>query len=708
MPADNIFDFPVPTSGIESNTSLGNYSGIPNLFQTATYAGLDNPQQGLPTGYNFGVNPNQLDPYAELQYRTNAGTNAFSGGSGGVPNLFQTATYSNLGDPTVLPTVEVPIGPGGGNTLDSFLAGGSTGPNIFTGPQQYTGGNVGGIVTMAPMVVSTDTTPTVSITETFGLTPTSTDQIVTLPPVVVTPEPTPPTSGVITMPPVVVTPEPTVQITQTNTGSVVTLSPVVVTPEPTPSQVVTLTPMVVTPGPTLTASISQVTLSTPSISVSLGTPTISIPQTTPATTVSVSVTPPNPFTPAVTVSTPSSTPSVTSGVEGDWWRNYLREGTQTLGDLNQLYPGMLDLYTKASQGYSQADAARLAALSGQGGQFSATQGNLNDLAAQQTLAANSALRAGNLADAQRFAMQAEQLKRQANPELYAGMEQFQGAAGGQVAADLAKLQQAQARQLSPEDIRNAQQAAREAYSARGLAMGPGAIGAEILNRENLARQREQEARQNLAGSMGQLYQGIGARTANVFDPLAATLGQQYGMQTQNVGMTSNLMNQLGQLASGGYGNQYVQNQYNPFNPYAQDVYNSNFNARAAQQLAAANNAAALEAARIQAEAAKSAGNTNALSQVGAAILPHFFETIFCWVAREVYGEDNPKWLMFRHWTLNHAPESFRNWYLNNGEAFAEWLKANAWAKPAIRAFMDSRINSMNQSEIIKSQYSHAL
>ena len=296
-------------------------------------------------------------------------------------------------------------------------------------------------------------------------------------------------------------------------------------------------------------------------------------------------------------------------------RNVLSEGQQTLNAYNQLMPGLLDLYRNAAGGYSSADAARLAQLTGAGGDYAATQANLNALAAQQTTEANRLLREGNLADAQRLATQAEALKRQANPELYAGLEQFQGAAGGQVAADLAKLQQAQARQLSPEDLRNAQQAAREAYAARGLVMGPGAIGAEILNRQNLATQREQEARANLAQSMGQLYQGIGARTANVFDPLAATLSQQYGMQTQNIGNTGQLFGQAGNLAGGAYTNQMAANVFNPWSPYAQDVYGTNFNAAVAQQIAAANNAAAIEAARQGASATTSAANTALLSKL---------------------------------------------------------------------------------------------
>jgi len=65
----------------------------------------------------------------------------------------------------------------------------------------------------------------------------------------------------------------------------------------------------------------------------------------------------------------------------------------------------------------------------------------------------------------------------------------------------------------------------------------------------------------------------------------------------------------------------------------------------------------------------------------------------CWVAREVYGESNPQWLLFRRWLLGDSPSWFRNLYISRGEAFANWLSKNAWLKPMIRRWMDSRIRS---------------
>ena len=301
-----------------------------------------------------------------------------------------------------------------------------------------------------------------------------------------------------------------------------------------------------------------------------------------------------------TTSTSTNTGTVYNPVTRDTTaslRNLLGEGTTTAAALQQILPSIYQLYGQGARSLAQSDLERMAGITG-GNIFGAQNANLTQLAAQQTAAANRALREGNLADAQALAMQAESLKRQANPELYDALQQQQQVATGQVTTDLQRLQAAQARQLSPEDVRNAQQAAREAYSARGLVMGPGAIGAEILNRENLARQREQEARANLQTSMQNLGQTIGYRTANVFDPLGATLGQQYGMQTGNQGLNQALFNQAAGISGGAYGYGYAQNLANPFSPYAQDVYGTNVNALNAAAIANANRAAALEAAKL--------------------------------------------------------------------------------------------------------------
>jgi hypothetical protein len=240
----------------------------------------------------------------------------------------------------------------------------------------------------------------------------------------------------------------------------------------------------------------------------------------------------------------------------------------------------------------------------------------------------------------------------------------------QLRADEEKLARLRAGILSPEDIRTAQQGAREAYAARGQVMGPGAVGAEILNRENIRQSREDAARAAYQQSMGNILNTANLQTGNIFQP-------------------------IGNLISG---------TFNPLGAYPADVYGTNVNADLARDIAQKNYEAAIKSAELSGSAGRSASTTSALGQIGAAALPTILTSIFCWVAREVYGAHNPKWLQFRTWMFTQAPGWFFRWYMNNGERFAEWLRRNPWMKPAIRFWMDSRIRSMENQITLKEAF----
>jgi|GEM_PF-3693642 hypothetical protein len=66
-------------------------------------------------------------------------------------------------------------------------------------------------------------------------------------------------------------------------------------------------------------------------------------------------------------------------------------------------------------------------------------------------------------------------------------------------------------------------------------------------------------------------------------------------------------------------------------------------------------------------------------------------SLTCWVAREIYGAENPRWLKFREWLLNHAPVSFREDYLRNGPWWAELVRMTPRLRDTVRSFMDSKI-----------------
>lgn len=61
---------------------------------------------------------------------------------------------------------------------------------------------------------------------------------------------------------------------------------------------------------------------------------------------------------------------------------------------------------------------------------------------------------------------------------------------------------------------------------------------------------------------------------------------------------------------------------------------------------------------------------------------------FCWVAREVYGVHDPRWLAFRQWMVWGSPAWLQQLYLEHGEAFAVWLRERPAAKSAVRLAMN--------------------
>ena len=172
--------------------------------------------------------------------------------------------------------------------------------------------------------------------------------------------------------------------------------------------------------------------------------------------------------------------------------------------------------------------------------------------------------------------------------------------------DLAALQAAERRELSAEDIRNAQQAAREAYGARGQAFAPGAVGAEILGRDTLARQREAEARANYQQSMQNVANAVQLKTGNLFAPIANLL----------------------------------QGTFNPYSQYANQVYDYNVNAYNEYQAAKENLAAYKEAAAKGQEAQFLNAFSNFLSKNGIQTTANALGGIFQGIM-DVFGF-NPK------------------------------------------------------------------
>lgn len=342
--------------------------------------------------------------------------------------------------------------------------------------------------------------------------------------------------------------------------------------------------------------------------------------------------------------TPTTT-TPTSTISNPLDRNFYREGSQTIADLNRLGAGLYGNYAQFAPQYTQADLANYESTLGTLGR---TNNQLTQIASDQTRTANTALRQGNLSDAQQFGPQADALRRAVNPELYSNLSALDAAAqrgiqpseyeqglGDTFKRGFSELgnalnQDAQYRlslgsSLTPEEQAAASQAAREGWSARGLVNSNGAVAEEVLNRYQLGNQRlkerqgfaqsaygQQQSAQgqlnslglNLAGldqtrqgqNVSNLATAANLRNVTAFDPFNMA-------STQNVGSNASLFGQGSGFSSGAQSNQNTLKQFDPFAAYPADVYGSNYNAANARSIAAGNNAAALAGAKDTANGA---------------------------------------------------------------------------------------------------------
>jgi hypothetical protein len=274
---------------------------------------------------------------------------------------------------------------------------------------------------------------------------------------------------------------------------------------------------------------------------------------------------------------------------------------------------------------------------------------------QQALAQQ---RAGDVAAIGQYGSGVTQAMRQADPYAAAIADQQQ-----QMAMQL----YGQSQGLTPEQRRLAEQQARAGGMARGRIGDQSSVAAEILGREGFLSSKRQEAM-----GAGQLAQSYNQQFSS---PLMSILGRpssamQYAQGQQGLAY---------QQAQGPVGPRFSDPNAG-VNLALQNASNlSNYNASiyGAQ--------AGLAGAKAQANAAMVAGIAQGAGNIaGAAYLK-------CWVAREVYGVSNPKWLQFRAWLETSAPKWFHDLYVKHGEKFALFISNKPALKYLIRKWMDGRI-----------------
>jgi hypothetical protein len=208
--------------------------------------------------------------------------------------------------------------------------------------------------------------------------------------------------------------------------------------------------------------------------------------------------------------------------------------------------------------------------------------------------------------------------------------------------------------LNAQETTQAQQAARAAGAARGVSFSRQGSDLEILNTYNMGQRRlaQRQGVAQQAYQMGAGQQQIGLQ--GFLNPAFAA-SQQYGLTG---------------LVGGGQTSYAAAGQSAFLNPESQ--YLANIRANRIQM------ETAIQSANAQREGAIIGG---ALSAVGS-----FAKA--CWVAREVYGKDNPEWMVFRNWLLAEAPDWFRDLYLEEGERFSNFISDKPFIKSIVKMGMD--------------------
>lgn len=178
--------------------------------------------------------------------------------------------------------------------------------------------------------------------------------------------------------------------------------------------------------------------------------------------------------------------------------------------------------------------------------------------------ATSSSRAAAAQDLTNLAPAAASAARAANPNQYALLDQLTKSASDQLALGSS---------VDPSTAREVAQGVRAAQASRGMGFGPADVTAEAFARGT----RGEALRQSRQGFANQVASLNGQAAVDPFRILNSG---------GDAGLALALLGNSQQAAAGSQ-----PTLFDPFSQYAQDIYNTNYNATAAANLAAANNMA---------------------------------------------------------------------------------------------------------------------
>ena len=264
---------------------------------------------------------------------------------------------------------------------------------------------------------------------------------------------------------------------------------------------------------------------------------------------------------------------------------------------------------------------------------------------------------------------------------------LQGAIGGTQRAMQAPLQVgAYANPYTSEVIDRTQQ---DIERQRQMAMNT--LGAQATSARAFGGSRQGVAEGVMAGEYGRMAGDMAAqqRQQNYSQALQAAMADRQA----RLGAASQ-MGQLGQQAFGT--SQAIQQQQAQQGLLQQGIQQALIDA-ARQQYAGYTGAPAQSLqAPLSALGIAQEGGARTVTESQSPGLLSYLQTIgqMCWVAREVYGEDDPKWLQFREWVIGYSPNWFYNAYSKYGERVAKVVAKVPALKLVIRPFMDAKRKAM--------------
>jgi hypothetical protein len=342
-------------------------------------------------------------------------------------------------------------------------------------------------------------------------------------------------------------------------------------------------------------------------------------------------------------------------------RSYLDELRSTLGAQAAVYPDVLKYEQLFQPQFADLSLGTMSSLlfggNGQGGMMGAYQNLLPGFNALNS-GANTAARGADVADLSGYGSQLQAGYDAANPQLAALRSGLTSAANQNVALGS---------KMNPNDAYRVTQGVRTDWANRGLGSSMPAALSEALG---LYTEGE-NTRTNRLNQAGTLLGQVNATQPDYMSWLTNT----------RQGAPQQLFNTAGGAWLGGQnlGPSLMQ----PESQYAADLFNQQYQAKAAAMAGtAANNAQMI----------------SALLGVGGML----GSKTMCWAAREVFGYDlgNPdcrmadgrlKWLGFRKWLLTEARFKLREWYRQHGPEWARRLRMNPAAKAVVKRWMERRL-----------------